>query len=74
MHTDPNTRCQRVRDLSCRRGAEDDPQEVAMRVVKASAVQLSPVLYCREGTVEKVVRRIHELGQQGGTPHQLSSS
>jgi len=28
-------------------------------------VQLSPVLYSREGTVDKVVRRIHELGQQG---------
>nr|AAR97495.1 nitrilase [uncultured organism] len=36
-----------------------------MRVVKASAVQLKPVLYSREGTVEKVVAKIHELGQQG---------
>jgi nitrilase len=36
-----------------------------MRVVKAAAVQISPVLYSREGTVEKVVRKIHELGQQG---------
>src|SRR5829696_336298 len=36
-----------------------------MRVVKAAAVQLSPVLYSREGTIEKVVRTIHELGQQG---------
>jgi aliphatic nitrilase len=36
-----------------------------MRVAKASAVQLSPVLYSREGTVEKVVRKIHELGQEG---------
>ncbi len=36
-----------------------------MKVVKASAVQLSPVLYSREGTVEKVVRKIHDLGQQG---------
>jgi nitrilase len=36
-----------------------------MNVVKASAVQLSPVLYSREGTIEKVVRKIHELGQQG---------
>ncbi len=35
-----------------------------MRVVKAAAVQLSPVLYSREGTVDKVVRTIHELGQQ----------
>src|SRR5215204_1562923 len=36
-----------------------------MRVVKAAGVQLSPVLYSRERTVEKVVRKIHELGQQG---------
>jgi nitrilase len=36
-----------------------------MRVVKAAAVQLSPVLYSREGTVEKIVRKIHELGKQG---------
>ena len=36
-----------------------------MRVVRAAAVQMSPVLYSREGTVEKVVRKIHELGQQG---------
>lgn len=35
-----------------------------MRVVKAAAVQLSPVLYSREGTVERVVRKIHELGRQ----------
>jgi nitrilase len=36
-----------------------------MRVVRAAAVQMSPVLYSREATVEKVVRKIHELGQQG---------
>src|SRR6188768_3951073 len=36
-----------------------------MRVVKAAAVQLSPALYSREGTVEKVVQAIRELGQQG---------
>ena len=34
-------------------------------VVKAAAVQLSPVLYSREGTVAKIVRKIHELGRQG---------
>src|SRR5215217_7421376 len=33
--------------------------------IKAAAVQISPVLYSREGTVEKIVRKIHELGQQG---------
>ena len=36
-----------------------------MRTVKAAAVQMSPVLYSREGTVDKVVRKIHELGQEG---------
>ncbi len=36
-----------------------------MRVVKAAGVQLSPVLYSREGTVDKVVRKIHDLGREG---------
>ena len=36
-----------------------------MRVVKAAAVQLSPVLYSREGTVDKIVRKIDELGRRG---------
>lgn len=36
-----------------------------MTVVKAAAVQISPVLYSREGTVEKVVAKILELGRQG---------
>src|SRR5512147_2816823 len=36
-----------------------------MSIVKAAAVQLSPVLYSREGTVDKVVRKIRELGQAG---------
>src|SRR5688572_23951284 len=36
-----------------------------MKIVKAAAVQLSPVLYSREGTVEKVVMKIHELGHNG---------
>src|SRR5215831_5840060 len=40
-------------------------KEMAMQIVRAAGVQLSPVLYSREGTVEKVVRKIHELGQQG---------
>lgn len=33
--------------------------------VKAAAVQISPVLYSRQGTVEKVVKKIRELGQLG---------
>lgn len=36
-----------------------------MPVVKAAAVQLSPVLYSREGTVGKIVGKIIELGRQG---------
>ena len=35
-----------------------------MRVVKAAAVQLSPVLDILDGTVDKVVRTIHTLGRQ----------
>src|SRR5277367_4216129 len=36
-----------------------------MRVIKAAAVQLSPVLYSREGTVDKVCKQIAALGRQG---------
>ncbi|GAB3095546.1 carbon-nitrogen hydrolase family protein [Lysobacter terrae] len=36
-----------------------------MTIVKAAAVQISPVLYSREATIEKVVRKIRELGQKG---------
>ncbi|MGQ4347988.1 nitrilase-related carbon-nitrogen hydrolase [Streptomyces sp. SAS_275] len=36
-----------------------------MTVVKAAAVQISPVLYSRAGTVEKVVQKIRELGSKG---------
>ncbi|MDB5996069.1 MAG: aliphatic nitrilase, partial [Pseudomonas sp.] len=42
------------------------PSEItAMTIVKAAAVQIAPVLYSREGTVEKVVNKIHELGEKG---------
>jgi nitrilase len=34
-------------------------------IVKAAAVQISPVLYSRQGTVEKVVKKIRELGDRG---------
>jgi nitrilase len=36
-----------------------------VNIVKAAAVQISPVLYSREGTVDKVVAKIHELGRFG---------
>ena len=36
-----------------------------MTVVRAAAVQMSPVLYSREATIAKVVRTIDDLGRQG---------
>ena len=36
-----------------------------MTIVRAAAVQISPVLYSREGTVDKSVQKIVELGRQG---------
>ena len=36
-----------------------------MSVVRAAGVQPSPVLYSREGTVDKVVRKVRDLGRQG---------
>ena len=40
-----------------------------MRVVKAAAVQLGPVLYSREGTVDKIVRTASDSqGPQGRPP------
>lgn len=35
------------------------------RVMKVAAVQISPVLYSRDKTIEKVVNKIAELGKQG---------
>ncbi|HET9877570.1 MAG TPA: nitrilase-related carbon-nitrogen hydrolase [Mycobacterium sp.] len=36
-----------------------------MTVIRAAAVQIRPVLYSREGTVERVVAKIDELARQG---------
>ncbi|MET7433639.1 nitrilase-related carbon-nitrogen hydrolase [Streptomyces flaveolus] len=36
-----------------------------MTVVRAAAVQISPVLHSRAGTTAKIVRKIRELGEQG---------
>jgi nitrilase len=36
-----------------------------MQIIKAAAVQISPVLYSREGTVDKVVQKILALGVKG---------
>nr|WP_235940218.1 hypothetical protein [Bradyrhizobium hipponense] len=38
-------------------------------IVKAAAVQISPVLYSREGTVEKITKKIRELGKKGAFRH-----
>ena len=51
---------------SLTRTEQGHPRELATRTVRVAAVQISPVLYSRERTVEKVVRKIHELHQQGG--------
>lgn len=44
---------------------ETTKKSESSRVVKVAAVQISPVLYSREGTVKKVVDKIRELGKQG---------
>ena len=36
-----------------------------MAIIRAAAVQISPVLYSREGTVDKVCQQIIALGRQG---------
>jgi nitrilase len=36
-----------------------------MTIIKAAAVQIAPVLYSREATVDKVVKKILELGKKG---------
>lgn len=36
-----------------------------MTIIKAAAVQLSPILYSREGTVDKVIQTILDLGSKG---------
>jgi aliphatic nitrilase len=35
------------------------------KIIRAAAVQISPVLYSREGTVDKVVQKILDLGKEG---------
>ena len=35
------------------------------KIVRAAAVQIAPVLYSREGTVNKVIKKILELGEKG---------
>lgn len=37
----------------------------ANTIVRAAAVQISPQLYSREGTIEKVIKKIRELGKLG---------
>jgi aliphatic nitrilase len=34
-------------------------------IVKAAAVQISPVLYSRQGTIERIVKKVRALGKQG---------
>ena len=45
--------------------ARREKRDTTMTVVRAAAVQISPALYSREGTVDKVVQKIAELGRRG---------
>ena len=40
-------------------------KDIKSPIIKAAAVQISPVLYSRESTVRKVIQKIYELGQKG---------
>jgi aliphatic nitrilase len=42
---------------------KDKKNIVSNTIIRAAAVQISPVLYSREGTVEKVVEKIYELAK-----------
>jgi len=45
--------------------ARREKRDTTMTVVRAAAVQISPALYSREGTFDKVVQKIAELGRRG---------
>jgi nitrilase len=40
-------------------------EDTTMTTIKAAAVQISPVLYSRQGTTEKIIQKIVELGHHG---------
>ncbi|MNF76309.1 Aliphatic nitrilase [compost metagenome] len=44
---------------------KNNKQTEVNRILKVAAVQISPVLYSRDATVEKVVNKILDLGKQG---------
>src|SRR5689334_21729638 len=62
--TDHARKCRICRVIKSQLETIDHGRVVAMTVIKAAAVQISPVLYSREGTVNKVVQKIIELGRQ----------
>jgi hypothetical protein len=55
---------QALQEYFSRCGANQSKENV-MSVIKAAAVQVSPVLYSREGIVEKVIQKTRELGKLG---------
>jgi hypothetical protein len=72
-HDSPRTwRLRRARRLPCQGGKigrDPDGQAAGKEnpvntIVKAAALQISPVLHSRQGTVERVVRKIRELGER----------
>lgn len=51
--------------LQCNADTHNVQKNRMRKIIKAAAVQISPVLYSREGTVEKITRKIRELGKKG---------
>jgi hypothetical protein len=56
---------QRLADADLVKGKTVGIERRTMTQVTAAAVQLSPVLYSREDTIDKVVRTIADLGRRG---------
>lgn len=54
-----------LHQLQCNADTHNVQKNRMRKIIKAAAVQISPVLYSREGTVEKITRKIRELGKKG---------
>src|SRR6202008_2933248 len=47
------------------RDASSKGKATVNAIVRVAAVQISPVLYSRDGTVDKIVKKVRQLGEQG---------
>ena len=57
--------CRTSRRCRVRYATSNVIEKTMSTIVKAAAVQISPVLYSRQGTIDKIVTKISELGKQG---------